>query len=386
MKFPKLTSFAAPAGRVSAFGLPCGTVMIVRRNLLVSAAGMATALALSPAGAQSKSGETGPAQIGLLFLGSPEQRDEIDHNLLLGLNEFGYVEGRNLVLERRYANSEPDKLPAFAQEFASRGFDAIVTTCTPTTRAARNATSSIPIVMVAVSDPVAASLVKSLAQPGTNITGRSSQSNDIVPKMLSLFRRAVPRAEPLAVIVNVNNGAQESLWRDTVQAAQPLKLKLQRVEVRSAENLRGQDLPAAFERIVQAHAKGVFVLPDDPMSLLNRARIIALAQQYRLPALYGASEFPESGGLMSYGENVGDSARMSARHLDRLLKGASAATLPVEQPTRFELVINLKTAQSLGLIVPKDLLVLVDRVITSSAVAPTSPATANSLPARTRTA
>ena len=332
-----------------------------RRNLLVLASATAAALAARPW--RVLAAAPVPAHIGVLFLGSPEQRDEVDRNLLVGLSELGYVEGRDLVLERRYANSEPGKLAGFAQEFAARKFDAIVTTCTPTTRAASNATQSIPIVMVAVSDPVGAAFVKSLAQPGTNVTGRSSQSNDIVPKMLDLFARAVPRAEPLAVLVNVNNPAQEALWRGAAPAARALNLALQRVEVRSAENVRGEDLPAAFERIVKGRAGGVFVLPDDPMSLLNRARIIALAQQHRLPALYGASEFPESGGLMSYGESIADSARQSARHLDRLLKGASPATLPVEQPTRFELVINLKTARGLGVTIPKDLLVLADKVI-----------------------
>lgn len=308
-------------------------------------------------------GGASPARVGLLFLGSPEQRDEIDRNLLAGLAELGYVEGRNLVLERRYANSEPARLQALAQAFAAERVDAIVTTCTPTTRAARGAAGNIPIVMIAVSDPVAAALVKSLAVPGTNVTGRSSQSNDIVPKSLGLFVRAVPRPTPLAVLVNVNNPAHEGLWRDTVAAAQPLSVRLQRVEIRSAENVRGEDLPAAFERMAQGRAGALFVLPDDPMSLLNRARIIALAQQARLPALYGASEFAESGGLMSYGENVGDSARQSARHVDKLLKGANAATLPVEQPTRFELVVNLKTAKALGLALPRELLVQADRVI-----------------------
>lgn len=337
------------------------TLRTNRRAFLIAASTAAAALAAWPARAQNAA--PSPARIGLLFLGSAEQRDEVDRNLLQGLSELGYVEGRNLVLERRYADSEPARLPGFAQEFAAKKFDAIVTTCTPSTRAARNATSSIPIVMVAVADPVGATFVKSLAQPGTNVTGRSSQSNDIVPKMLDLFARAVPKADPLAVLVNVNNSAQESLWRDAVQAAKALKLNLQRVEVRSAENVRGQDLPAAFERMAQARAGGVFVLPDDPISMLNRVRIVALAQQYRLPALYGASEFPESGGLMSYGESIGDSARQSARHLDRLLKGASAATLPVEQPTRFELVFNLKTARALSVTIPKDMLVLADKVI-----------------------
>jgi putative ABC transport system substrate-binding protein len=328
---------------------------LTRRELF----GLGAALACRPALAQSAA----PALVGVLILGSAAQRDDVERQLLQGLNELGYVEGRNLVLERRYADSQVSRLPGFAQEFVARNFDAIVTTCTPSTRAARNATNRIPIVMVAVADPVGSSLVKSLAQPGTNITGRSSQSNDIEPKMLSLFARAAPRAEPVAVLVNVNNFAQELLWRDADKAAQALRLELRRVELRSTENPHGEDLQPAFARFSAAGARGVFMLPDDPISVINRAKIIALAQQYRLPALYGASEFTEAGGLMSYGENLGDSARQSARHVDRVLKGADPATLPVEQPTRFELVLNQKTARALGLNFPPDLRVLADRVI-----------------------
>lgn len=322
-------------------------------------AGLAAALALRPALAATDA----PARVGVLVLGSSAQRDDVDRQLLLGLNELGYVEGRNLVLERRYADGQVSRLPGFAQEFAARDFDVIVTTCTPSTRAARSATGRIPIVMVAVADPVGSAFVRSLAQPGTNITGRSSQSNEIVPKMLSLFQRAAPRAAPIAVLVNVNNMAQEPLWREADQAARLLRLDLRRVELRSAENPHGQDLPVAFARLAAAGAGGVFMLPDDPISVINRAQLVALAAQYRLPAMYGASEFTEAGGLMSYGENLGDSARQSARHVDRLLKGADPATLPVEQPTRFELVLNLTTARALRLSFPPDLRVLADRMI-----------------------
>jgi putative ABC transport system substrate-binding protein len=328
---------------------------LTRRDLL----GLGAALAVRPVRVQAAT----PAQVGVLILGSAAQRDDVERQLLQGLNELGYVEGGNLVFERRYADSQVSRLPAFAQEFVARNFDAIVTTCTPSTRAARNATDRIPIVMVAVADPVGSALIKSLAQPGTNITGRSSQSNDIVPRMLGLFARAAPRAEPVAVLVNVNNPAQEPLWRDTAKAAQALNLELWRVELRSTDNPHGEDLAPAFARFSAAGVRGVFMLPDDPISVINRARLVALAQQYRLPALYGASEFTASGGLMSYGENLGESARQSARHVDRVLKGADPATLPVEQPTRFELVLNQTTARALQLSFAQDLLVQADRVI-----------------------
>lgn len=303
------------------------------------------------------------ARVGLLVLGSAEQRDAVERNLLAGLGELGYVEGRNLVLERRYADSQLGRLAGFAQEFAQHEVDVIVTTCTPTTRAARGATQRIPIVMVAVADPVGSAFVESLAHPGTNVTGRSSQSIDIVPRMLGLFAEAVPKAGTVGVLVNVDNPVQEPLWRKAQQAAQALKLELKRAELHSLRHPRGEDLEPAFDRIVAARAGGVFMLPDDPISVINRARIVALAQQRRLPGLYGASEFAEAGGLMSYGENLGDSARQSARHVDRLLKGADPAELPVEQPTRFELVVNLKTARALGLTMPATLLLAADRVI-----------------------
>lgn len=303
------------------------------------------------------------ARIGLLVLGSAEQRDAVERNLLAGLGELGYVEGRNLVLERRYADSQLGRLAGFAQEFAQHEVDVIVTTCTPTTRAARGATQRIPIVMVAVADPVGSAFVESLARPGTNVTGRSSQSVDIVSKMLGLFAEVVPKAGSLGVLVNVDNPVQEPLWREAQKAARALELELKRAELRSLRHPRGEDLGPAFERLAAARAGGVFMLPDDPISVINRARIVALAQQHRLPGLYGASEFAESGGLMSYGENLGDSARQSARHVDRLLKGADPAALPVEQPTRFELVVNLRTARALGLTMPGAVLLAADRVI-----------------------
>ena len=329
-----------------------------RMAIRVGAAGAAM-LALKALWAQAPAWAPAPASahIGLLVAGSYEQRGEIERNLVKGLAELGYVEGRNLVLERGYADGQMSRLAEFAQSYSARKFDAIFTSCTDTTEAARGATDSIPIVMVAVTDPVGAHFIKTLARPGTNITGRASQSNEIVPKMLELFHRAAPRAEPVAVLWNVGNAAHEGLWLKAEEAGRALRLALLRIEV------RGGDLDAAFERASAARAGGVFMLPDDAMSLNRRRHLVALAQQYRLPALYGASEFSESGGLMSYGENLGETARQSARHFDRLLRGASAATLPVEQPTRFELVLNLKTARSLGLTIPNDVLLLADRVI-----------------------
>jgi putative ABC transport system substrate-binding protein len=326
-----------------------------RRRLIV--------LAVAPAASRAVAQAAVPARVGMLVLGSAAQRDAVERQLLLGLNELGWVEGRNLVFERRYADSQPARLPAFAQAFAQDKVDVIVTTCTPTTRAARGATDRIPIVMIAVADPVGAAFVKSLAQPGTNVTGRSSQSVDIVPRMVELYARAVPRVERIGVLVNVQNTAHEPLWRTAAAAALALKIEPVRIELRSLDNPRGEDLPPAFDRIIASRARGVFMLPDDPISVINRARLVALAQQHRLPALYGASEFPEAGGLMSYGENLGDSARQSARHVARLLQGAAPATLPVEQPTRFEFVVNRPATRSLGLALPQEVLLVADRVI-----------------------
>ena len=297
-------------------------------------------------------------RVGILVGGSLAQRGELDQALVQGLSEQGYVEGKNLIVERRYANNMNAQLPEFARQLAAMKLDAIVTTCTPSTNAAQQATSSTPIVMAAVSDPVAHGLIASLAKPGRNITGLSSQAQELLPKMLELFSSVVPKSATIAVLANSLNPIHALMWRRLQGAAKTLKVKLARVEAKGHAGL-----PAALDATVREHAGALFVLPDDPMAFNNRARIIEFAAKHRMPDFYWAGEFVEAGGLMSYGENLRGSYRNAASYIDKVVKGANPASLPVQQPTRFELVINMKTAKALGIKFPQTVLVRADRVI-----------------------
>lgn len=279
-------------------------------------------------------------------------------SFIAGLREAGYVEGKNLTVDRRYAHVRGDQLPAIAREVASLRPDVIVTGCTSSTRAAMQATQQIPIVMASVSDPVGQGFVRTLAQPGTNVTGRSSQSRELMPKMLELLHAAVPRATRIAVFIDTVNTAHEALWSDVQAAARPLGITVVRAEVRGIA-----DLDSALNGLKKITAGGLLVLPDDPLTFNLRRRVIDSANERGMPALYGAREFVAEGGFMSYGENFPDSYRQVGTYVDKLARGAKAAELPIEQPTRFQLVINLKTASMLGITPPRTLLLRADELI-----------------------
>ena len=298
-----------------------------------------------------------PIRVGILVAGSLQQRGTLETALAAGLRDRGYVEGTNLVIERRYANGESPLLPQYARELADLKLDAIVTTCTDSTRSAKDATSSTPIVMAAVADPVGQHLIESLSRSGNNITGLSSQAEDILAKRLEHVAAILPKTKLIAVLVNARNPVHALMWPTLERAARQLELKLVRVDVTKSS------LPAAFEEAVRAQAGAVFLLPDDPMFFNNRDRIVALAVQHRLADFHMAREFVEVGGLMSYGENMKASYYKAASYVDKVAKGAKPASLPVEQPTRFELVISAKSAQSLGLAIPQSLLLRADQVI-----------------------
>jgi putative ABC transport system substrate-binding protein len=300
------------------------------------------------------------AHIGILVGGSLAQRGHLEQALLQGLREQGYVEGRNLVLERRYADGRGERTPEFARELAAMKLDAVVTTCTPTTRAAQQALGSTPIVMAAVADPVGQKLIASLARPGANITGLSSQAEDIMPKMLELFATVLPRPTMVAVLTEVTSDVHPRMWQALGPVAQALKIKLVKIDVERPSDVH---LPAAFETAVREKAGAIFVLPDEPLFLTRRAEIVAFAAKHRLPAFYGAREYVDEGGLMSYGENLRTAYRNAASYIDKVAQGAKPAELPVEQPTKFELVINLKTAKALGLTIPQSVLLRADEVI-----------------------
>jgi len=222
----------------------------------------------------------------------------------------------------------------------------------------KEATSSTPIVMVAVSDPVRQGMIASLAKPGTNVTGTSSQAEELLAKRLELLEALVPKSTTIAVLSNANNPVHALGWERLERAAKEMNRSLMKVDIKTSN-----ELPAAIDAAVRAQAGALFVMPDDPMMFNLRPQIVELAAKYRIPDFYWASQFAESGGLMSYGENLRGSYRGAAAYVEKIKKGANPAYLPVEQPTRFELVINLKTAKVLGVTVPQSLLMRADDVI-----------------------
>ena len=327
-----------------------------RRDTLVAL--LALGAAAGPLAARAQQSKDKTAHIGILVNGNIAQRGHLEQALLDGLRDQGYVEGRNLVIERRYADGRRERVPEFARELAAMKLDAVVTTCTPSTRAARQATVSTPIVMAAVADPVGQRLIASLARPGANITGLSSQAEDILPKMMELFSSVLPNPATVAVFVQGTSNVHPRMWQQLGPIAQALKLKLVKIEVANAA-----DLPAAFDMALREKADALLFLPDEPLFLTRRATIVELAAKHRLPAFYGAREFVDDGGLMSYGENLRTAYRRAASYVGNLARGAKPADLPVEQPTKFELVVNLKTAKALGLTIPQSILIRADQVI-----------------------
>jgi len=298
-------------------------------------------------------------RLGVLFSGSTGQWAYLDAALLTGLRDQGYVEGRNLVVVRRYWEFQTAaRLKSSAAELAALKLDAIVTTCNMTTRAAMDATGSTPIVMAVVSDPVGRGLVKSLARPGGNVTGRSAQLADLEPKQLQLLRAVVPDGARIAVLLNSRNPVHESQWREMAAAARALNMNPVRVEVRGFAGL-----DAALDSLAKSDVRGLMILSDDALTIEGRDRIIAAAARLRLPSVSGFPAYAEDGGLMAYGEDTAEGFRRSAAYVVKVANGANPAELPIEQPTRFELVINLKTAAALGITIPRELLARADRTI-----------------------
>src|SRR5262245_4080640 len=242
--------------------------------------------------------------VGILSSGDLENRSDLEKALIQGLREQGYVEGKNLVIERRYSGNRGQQIPEFARELARMKLDAIVTTCSPSTRAAKQATTSTPIVMAAVSDPVGQGFISSLAKPGQNVTGRASQAEELLAKRVEFLSAFISKTTTIAVLVNANNPVHALGWQRLESAAQQLNLKLMRVDVRG-----GNGIVAGMESAAGAHAGALFLMPDDPLFYNWRVRIVELAARYRMADFYWASDFVEAGGLMSYGENLGDSYR-----------------------------------------------------------------------------
>jgi putative tryptophan/tyrosine transport system substrate-binding protein len=275
-----------------------------------------------------------------------------------GLRELGYVEGRNIVIDYRFAAGKFDRLDQLAAELVRLNVNIIVSAVTQASLAAKNATSTIPIVILSVADPVGAGLVASLARPGANVTGTSAMTNEVIGKSLALLKQTVPIVSPVAVLWNPNNVTyQGQILRETEMAAGKLGVELQTFGVRAPN-----EFDPTFAAITSARAASLLVLPD-PLFSAYTARIADLADKSRLPAMYGLKEDVAAGGLMAYGPKYADLYRRAASYVDKILKGAKPADLPVEQPTNFEFVINLKTAKTLGLSIPPGILAIADEAI-----------------------
>lgn len=275
-----------------------------------------------------------------------------------GLRELGYVEGRNILLEYRWANGQFDRLPALAAELVGLRVNVIVASNTPAALAAKNATSTIPIILVTSGDPVGSGLVASLARPGGNVTGLSLMPTlAISGKQLELLKEAFPTVTHVAVLANPANPPTAGLLKEIERAARSLEVRLRIIQVRESK-----EFGDAFATMKNEHVPALLVIAD-PLVADNRDRIVAFAAANRLPASYPYRSFADAGGLMSYGADLSDLQRRAATYVDRILKGAKPAELPIEQPAKFELVVNLKTAKALGLTIPQSLLLRADRVI-----------------------
>ena len=274
-----------------------------------------------------------------------------------GLRDLGYVEGRNVLIEYRWAEGKYDRFPALIGELLALKVAVIVTAGTPATLAVKKATTSVPLVMSAVGDPVATGLVASLARPGGNITGLTSTSEELDGKRLELLRQAIPKLSHVAVFWNPENPTLLTSLKEMRAAAQVLGMKVQVLEVKTPG-----ELEETFKAIVRERPGALLVMADR-LFLHNRQRIMDFATKQRLPVVPGHPELVEAGGLMSFGPSYPGMHRRAATYVDKILKGVDPADLPVERPTTFDLVINLKTAKALGLTIPQSLLQRADEVI-----------------------
>jgi len=274
-----------------------------------------------------------------------------------GLRELGYIEGQNLVMEYRSADDRLEQLPDLAAELVRLKVDVIVTQSTPATIAAKNATKTIPIIMAGSIDPVATGVVPSLARPGGNITGVTVMNEELAGKRLELLKETNPKVSHVAVLWNPANSGAAVVLKQTQTAAKQLSLPLESLEIRSVNDLQG-----VFEAATRSGANALVVLRSVPIS--DHLKVVAdLAIKDRLPSIHDRGDFVEAGGLMSYGPNLSDMPRRAAIYVDKVLKGAKPAELPVERPTKFELIINLKTAKQIGLTIPPNVLLRADKVI-----------------------
>jgi putative tryptophan/tyrosine transport system substrate-binding protein len=295
-------------------------------------------------------------RIGVLLVGLSPDSKQAQH-FRQGLRDAGYAEGRNVVIEWRSAQGNYDRVPELVDDLIQSRVEVIVLDSTVATQAAKSATQSIPIVMALVVDPVGSNLVDSLSRPGGNVTGLSMMTSELNPKRLELLKEVVPRLTRVAVLWNPDHPFHAKVVEDLKAAAPALSMELTDEGVRAPE----QFVPA-FSKINGGQVQALYVV-EDPIFFAHRATLLQLASTARLPSIHELKRFPEAGALISYGPDLHDLFRRSALYVDRIFKGARPADLPVEQPTKFELVINLKTAKALGLEIPPMLLACADEVI-----------------------
>jgi putative tryptophan/tyrosine transport system substrate-binding protein len=331
------------------------SALIVRRSaLLFALSAMLFTLCVSAQAQQPKK----IPRIGALFPGYPATYSPRTTAFLQGLQELGYVDGKNIMIEWRWAEDKVERLPDLAAELVRFNPEVVITNGTPAINALKNATRTIPIVMAGVGDPVGIGLVASLNRPGGNLTGLSVLAPELSGKRLELLKEVVPGLFRVAVILNPTNSVYRPELQDTQDAARSLRLQTEPILEVTDLNTLGEGFTKLNRDRIRA-----FLLLTDTIFFSIRSQIVEHAAKSRLPAVYFDSAFPDAGGLMSYGPNIPDLYRRAATYVDKILKGAKPADLPVEQPTKFELVINLKTAKQIGVTIPPNVLARADRVI-----------------------
>jgi putative ABC transport system substrate-binding protein len=328
--------------------------MISRRKLLVAFGAGAVAAPLVSF-AQQQSAKL--ARIGFLGSTSASSFASQVEALWAGLRDLGYVEGKNIVIDFRWTEGKDDRLPELAVELVRLKVDVIVASATPATLAAMQATTTIPIVMVGTGDPLRSGLVASLARPGGNVTGLTQLGAELAGKRLQILKDTVPKLSRVAFLWNPENTGNVSYFKEMQAAARELRLTLQSVEVRALH-----EFESAFAGMMRERPDAL-IMTANGVHQLRLAWIVDFAAKRRLPAMYQLKEYVEAGGLMSYGTSLPDLYRRAALYVDKILKGAKPAELPVEQPTKFELTVNLKTAKALGIKIPQSIMVRADNVI-----------------------
>ncbi len=323
-------------------------------SLTMAGFGVLSGCGLVPLGGRQP---TKVPRLGFLAPGSREGRGPFIDGLLQGLGELGYVDGQNVSIEYRFAGTDDDRLPALAAELVDLKVDVIVASATLASIAAKQTTGTIPIVMGASSEPIASGIVDSLARPGGNVTGLSLMSWQVMGKRLELLRAFIPDLALVAMFTNVTNPVYLPQLEALEAAARTLAIQVQRLDVRRAE-----DFEIGFQAAAARHA-GALIVPADALITNNRVAIAGLAKRYRQPAIYEFREFVELGGLLSYGANLRDLYRRAATYVDKILKGAKPADLPIEQPTKFDFAVNLTTAKELGITFPEDVLIQITEII-----------------------